>query len=99
MKLPTNDVRRLVRSLPSLKKLNVPMSSESLALLKDLEKLENLTIHKILRGEAHLFKESMTTFGDRLKSLRIDEYAANCLGILDIAVLCPNPESFWSVDE
>lgn len=99
VKLSSNDVRRLALSFPRLKKLNVRMSMKSLALLKDLASLEDLAMSKMSSQTSHVFKESVISFGHRLKSLRIDHFNADPQVIVDIALACPNLESFTSVDD
>lgn len=91
--LSSNDVRQLVRSLPRIKKLNVDIALTSLAILGDLENLEDLTLPYVDSEGAEPFKSALNEFGHRLKSLRIVSVTDNGI-IADIADTCPNLESF-----
>lgn len=88
----SRDVRQIVSSLRRLKKLDIEIPMENLALLKGLEHLEDLTIDDVSEDEVHLFKEAMKMFGHRLKALRFDRLEANCV-VADIAKECCNLES------
>lgn len=91
--LRANHVLQIVQSMPHLKKLKVNLEMKSLVLLKDLKHLEDLTIYTVSLQEAHLFKEAMAPFGQRIKTLCINNLGTNNV-MADLATVCPNLESF-----
>lgn len=68
------------------------MSVDSLVLLKDLEHLEDLKMLNIDEGDADDFRAAMQSFGDRLKTLRLEHFDEVIVSA--VVELCPNLESF-----